>query len=70
MGLSGCERVAGAAAFADLWGDAAGADVLAEGFAAVAAVGPDLAGSLSGVGERVDQRQQMCAFVFVAGADA
>lgn len=70
LGLSGCERVAGAAAFADLWGDPSGTDLIAEGFAAVAAVGPDLAGSVAGVGERVDQRQQMCALVFVAGADA
>ena len=67
--LAGAEWVAGSASFADLRGDAAGAELLAEGFAAVAAVGPDLAGLVAGGGQRVDQRQQVCAFVFVAGSD-
>ena len=67
--LVGEERVACSAAFADLGSHSAGAELFAKGFAAVAAVGPDLAGLVADVGERVDERQQMRAFVFVAGAD-
>ena len=67
--LAGGERVAGSASFADLGGDPAGAEFVAERFAAVAAVGPDLAGPVAGSGERVDQRQQVGALVFVAGAE-
>jgi hypothetical protein len=67
--LVGEEWVAWAAAFADLGGDPAGAELFAQGVAAVAAVGPDFAGSVADVCERVDQRQQMRAFVFVARAE-
>ena len=68
-GLAGEEWVAGAAAFADLGFDGARAEFVAQTLAAVAAVGPDLLRLVAGGAERVDQRQQVGAFVFVAGAE-
>ena len=68
-GLAFEEWIAGAAAFADLGGDVALAERVAERVAAVAAVGPELLGLVAGGAERVDQRQQVRAFVLVAGAD-
>jgi hypothetical protein len=68
-GLVGEEWIACPAAFADLGCDAAGAELVAEGIAAVAAISPDLARLVAEIGERVDERQQVRAFVFVAGAD-
>jgi hypothetical protein len=44
-------------------------DLGAERVAAVAAVGPDLCRLVAGKGECVEQRQQVRAFVFVAGPD-
>ena len=67
--LAGGEWVARSAAFADLWGDAAFLDCSAEWVAAVAAIGPNLDGLVAGGGERVNEWQQVRAFVFVAGAE-
>jgi hypothetical protein len=58
-----------AAALADLGSDAAFAELVAEGVAAVTAVGPDLCRLVAGRGQAVEQRQQMGAFVFVAGPE-
>lgn len=69
-GLAGRERVAVAAASADLGCHAALFDLVAKRVAAVAAVGPDLCWLVAGLGERVDQWQQMRTFVFVAGPEA
>jgi hypothetical protein len=69
-GFAGWEWVAVAAALADLGGHSALFDLAAERVAAVAAVGPDLAWPVAGAGECVDQRQQVRAFVFVAGPEA
>lgn len=68
-GLSFEERVAGAAAFADLGCDAALAEGAAEWVAAVAAVGPDLFGLVAGVAECVDEWEQVRALVLVPGAE-
>ena len=65
--LAGGEWVAWSATFADLWGDAAFFDCSAEWVAAVAAIGPDLDGLVAGGGERINEWQQVRAFVFVAG---
>lgn len=63
------ERAVGAAALADLRGDRPLAECLAERVAAVAAVGPDRERLVAGEAERVDQREQVGAFVFVARAE-
>jgi hypothetical protein len=55
-GLSGGERLAWSAALADLGCDPACVKLGAEWVAAVAAVGPDLAGLVAGALERVDER--------------
>jgi hypothetical protein len=58
-----------AAAFADLGGDPARAELGAERVAAVAAVGPELAGLVAGALERVDEGKQVGALVFVPGPE-
>ena len=68
-GLAGEFGVAGAAAAADSRGRFAGADGVAEGVAAVAAVGPDLFWLVAGLADGVEQRQQVRAFVLVAGPE-
>jgi len=68
-GLAGKQRVAFAAATADLGGDPACGEFGAEWVAAVAAVGPDLARPVTARVERVDERQQVRAFVLVAGSE-
>jgi hypothetical protein len=66
-GRAGRARVAGAAAFADPRFDLAGLQGLLELFGVVAAVGPELARLDPALGERVQEREQVAAFVFVAG---
>src|SRR5439155_22621886 len=68
-GLAGEEWVAGPAAFADLGGDPAPLEFGSEWVAAVAAVGPELGGLVAGSAERVDEREEVGAFVLVAGAE-
>jgi hypothetical protein len=64
------DRVAGAAAFADLWFDLAVAEGLFERFGGVAAVGPELAGFDLAVGELVEQWQEVALLAFVARGEA
>jgi hypothetical protein len=61
--------VAGAAALADLRDDRPFEECLAQRVAAVAAVGPDRERPVAGRPDRVDQGEQVGAFVFVAGAE-
>lgn len=68
-GCAGGDGVAGAAAFADHGLDAAFGDGVAQWLAVVAAVGPELVGAQAAGEELVQQRQQLLAFVVVAGPD-
>ena len=58
------DRVAGAAAFADVWFDLAVAEGLFERFGVVAAVGPELAGLDLAVGELVEQWEEVALLAF------
>lgn len=67
--MVGGGRLAAAAAFADPRLDATRAQRVFELPRVVAAVGPQLLGPVAGRAQRVDQGQQVGAFVFVAGAE-
>ena len=67
--LSVGDRVTGAAWLADAGADFAFGESLLERARGVAAVGPELVGMDAGRGELVEQRQQVAAFVFVAGRE-
>src|SRR5262249_12498013 len=62
-------RLARPASAADLGGDAALADVVAERIAAVAAVGPELPREIALRDQFVEEGERMRAFVFVARSD-
>lgn len=67
--LSCWDRVACSAWLADARLDPPLGESLLERFGGVAAVCPELVGMDAGGGELVEQRQQVAAFVFVAGSE-
>ena len=63
-------RLAALSPLADAGFDPAFADLVSERLGVVAAVGPDLVGADTALGECVQQRQQVSLFVLVAGREA
>ena len=67
--LPGEVGFAWSASAADHWFDAAFADSVPEWVAAVAAVAPELAGEVAVGDQLVEERERVCALVFVAGPE-